>query len=131
MPNHPVVHIEIPASDVSAAGTFYSEVFGWKTDRDNAYDYVQFQAEPGPRGGFVPVTAEGSDSPMPYKADSLLLYIGTDDIDASLAEIEKHGGKTVMPRTEIPHVGSYAVFTDPTGNRVGLFTGESSADKQS
>ncbi len=36
-----------------------------------------------------------------------------------------------MPRTEIPHVGSYAVFTDPTGNRVGLFTGGSSADELS
>jgi predicted enzyme related to lactoylglutathione lyase len=28
-----------------------------------------------------------------------------------------------VPKTEIPGMGWYAIFSDPTGNRIGLFTG--------
>ena len=118
--SHPVVHIEIPASNANAAGKFYGEVFGWKIEADQMYNYVQFQAEGGPGGGFPQL---GGPAPLEYRPDSLLVYIGTDDIDATLAQVEAHGGKTVMPKTEIPHVGWWAVFSDPTGNRVALFTG--------
>jgi len=54
--------------------------------------------------------------------DRLLVYLATDDIDATLATVEAHGGKTVLPKTEIPHVGWWAVFTDPTGNHLALYT---------
>jgi predicted enzyme related to lactoylglutathione lyase len=29
----------------------------------------------------------------------------------------------VVPKTEIPQVGWFGVFKDPTGNKVALFTG--------
>ena len=37
-----------------------------------------------------------------YPARTVLVYIGTDDIDASLAEAESLGGKIVTSKTEIP-----------------------------
>jgi predicted enzyme related to lactoylglutathione lyase len=120
MTNHPIVHIEIPAVNTSAAGKFYGDVFGWKIEADQVYNYVQFQSEGGPGGGFVQPGQEGA--PIPYKPDRLLVYLATDDINATLATIETHGGKTVLPKTEIPHVGWWAVFTDPTGNHLALFT---------
>ena len=46
----------------------------------------------------------------------------TDDIDASLAKAESLGGKTVIPKTEIPGVGWFGFFSDPTGNVVSLYT---------
>ncbi len=113
--NHPIAHIEIPAVNAGAAGTFYSEVFGWKIETNQTYNYVTFESEGGPRGGFA-VPSEPT-----YKPDRLLVYLATDDIDATLATIEAHGGKTVLPKTEIPHVGWWAVFTDPSGNHLGLF----------
>jgi predicted enzyme related to lactoylglutathione lyase len=116
---HPIVHIEIPAANASAAGKFYSDVFGWKIEADQMYNYVQFQSEGGPGGGFVE-PAEGT--PVEYKPDRLLVYLATDDIDATLATVEAHGGKTVLPKTEIPHIGWWAVFTDPTGNNLALYT---------
>ena len=119
MSSHPIVHIEIPAAKAGDAGKFYGEVFGWKIEADQMYNYVQFAAEGGPGGGFVELAGE---APIQYNPDSLLVYIGTDDIDASLAAVEAHGGKTVLPKTEIPHVGWWAVFTDPSGNRVALYT---------
>ena len=118
--SHPIVHLEIPAGNASAAGKFYGEVFGWNIEADQMYNYVQFRAEGGPGGGFVEL---GGEAPIQYKADSLLVYIATDDIDATLAQVEAHGGKTVLSKTEIPSVGWWAVFSDPTGNRIGLFSG--------
>jgi uncharacterized protein len=35
---------------------------------------------------------------------------------------ESLGGKILMPKTEIPHVGWWAAFADPTGNRIALYT---------
>lgn len=123
MTNHPIVHIEIPANDVAATSKFYGDVFGWNLQTDPSFNYTMFDAEGGPGGGFVTTGGEGTDGGMmQYKPDSLLVYIGTDDIDASLASIEQHGGKTVLPKTEIPQVGWFAIFTDPTGNHVALFT---------
>ena len=121
MSSHPIVHIEIPASDPKAAGKFYGDVFGWQIQADEMYNYVQFQAEGGPGGGFPQLAAETADNPE-YRPDSLMVYIGTDDIDATLAKVESLGGKTLMPKHEIPHVGWFAIFTDPSGNRVALFT---------
>ncbi len=121
MASHPIVHIEIPAISTSAAGEFYGQVFGWNIHADAVYNYVQFQSEGSPGGGFV----TPGPTPFPgveYKLDKLLVYLATDDIDATLAVIEAHGGKTVLPKTEIPHVGWWAVFTDPSGNQLALYT---------
>jgi predicted enzyme related to lactoylglutathione lyase len=123
MSNHPIVHIEIPAKDIAGAEKFYGELFGWNIQSDPTYNYSMFQAEGGPGGGFVTTGAEGTDGGhVHYKPDSLLVYVATDDIDASLAKVEELGGKTVLPKTEIPQVGWFGIFTDPTGNRVALYT---------
>jgi uncharacterized protein len=120
MANHSIVHIEIPANKAGEAGKFYGDLFGWKIEADPTYNYVQFAAEGGPGGGFVEVTG---NAPIPYKPDSLLVYVSTDDIEATLAKVESLGGKTVLSKTEIPQMGWWAVFSDPTGNRIGLFSG--------
>jgi uncharacterized protein len=55
-------------------------------------------------------------------AGSIFFHILTDDIDASLAQVESQGGKTVLSKTEIPGIGWYGLFNDPTGNLIGLYT---------
>lgn len=115
MAKHPISHIEIPAANPGTVSEFYNEVFDWQIETNPMHDYVMFQDGGNLRGGF-PGPAESI-----YKPDRLLVYIATDDIDATLVDIEAHGGKTVIPRTEIPQVGSWAVFADPAGNHVGIF----------
>ncbi len=116
MAKHPVVHLELSAKEPKAAGEFYKKLFGWKIETDDELQYVQFMAEEGGiGGGFNPV-----DDNNP--AGSVLPYVGTDDIEAALAKAESLGAKTVMPKTEIPGVGWFGTFMDPTGNRVGLYT---------
>lgn len=119
MANHPIVHVEIPANDVQAMGKFYSSVFDWKLNLDTQFSYLMFQAEGGPGGGFVQL---GGPETEGYEPGRVLVYVGTDDIPATLAAVEAQGGQTVMPKTEIPGTGWFAIFTDPTGNRIGLFS---------
>jgi predicted enzyme related to lactoylglutathione lyase len=42
------------------------------------------------------------------------------DLDVALKAAEENGGKLLMGRGAIPHVGWYATFEDPAGNRFGL-----------
>lgn len=115
MPAHPIVHVELSANSGPAASKFYHDVFGWKIEHAPEVDYYMFSAEGGPGGGWVQVGEHA-------KAGEVLVYIGTDDIEASLKDIEKAGGKVLMPKTEIPGVGYFAQFSDPTGNRMALYT---------
>jgi predicted enzyme related to lactoylglutathione lyase len=116
MSKHPFVHIEFPAKDLGEAAKFYSEIFGWKAEYSPEFNYTGFETGSPPGGGFNPLTEQ-------TQPGNVLVYIGTDDIEATLAKIESLGGKTAVPKTEIPKVGWFALFFDPTGNTVGLFTG--------
>ncbi len=118
MSQHSIVHIEIPTIHSATSSKFYADLFDWKIQVDPTFDYHMFQAEPGPGGGFVKVGEET----MGYKVGEVLIYVSTDDIDASLARAETLGGKTLTPKTEIPGVGWFAFFADPAGNCIALFT---------
>jgi len=115
MSKHSIVHVELSAQDLKTASEFYAKLFGWKMEAMPEMDYAMFDAEPGPGGGFPKVDGEM------YKAGDVIVYVSTDDIEASLAKAEELGGKTLLPKTEIPGMGWFAFFSDPTGNRVGLF----------
>jgi uncharacterized protein len=115
MSKHPIVHVEISARNLASAAKFYSEIFGWKTEDIAAMNYVTFEAEGGPGGGFSPI---GDYNP----AGTVLVYIDSDDIEADLSKVVKQGGEALIHRTEIPGEGWFGVFVDPTGNKVGLFT---------
>ena len=112
--SHPIVHIEFSANDHEEAGQFYSDVFGWETEEFPEMNYTTFAGPDGSvGGGFNPVS---DDAP----AGTVMVYIGTDDLASSLQRIEAHGGKIILPNYEIPGVGTMAVFSDPTGNKVAL-----------
>ena len=117
MTTYPVNHLEISASDPNAAAEFYSKVFGWKIEVEESMNYVQFTAEEGGIGGAFTEVDENNP------AGTLVPYVTTDDIEASLEKIGSNGGSTVVPKTEIPGFGHFAVFTDPTGNKIGLYSG--------
>ena len=124
MATYPVNHLEIAASDPNAAAEFYSKVFGWKIEVEESMNYVQFAAEEGGIGGaFTEVSDENP-------AGTVLAYVTTDDIEASLGKVEANGGKTLMPKTEIPGVGWFGVFSDTTGGTLALYTGNPEANSE-
>lgn len=115
MSDHPICHVEIPARDPAAAGRFYAEMFGWQVQVDPARNYHLFEPQRGPGGAFVQVGETNG-----AKIGEVLIYVFTDDIEATLAKAEALGAKTLTPKTEIPQ-GRFAVFADPAGNRIALF----------
>ena len=110
-----VVHVEIPAADVSAAGKFYEELFGWKLQHVADFDYTMWEDGSGYGGGFNKVSEENP-------VGQVLVYIDSDDIEADLQRAESLGGSVVRPKTEIPSTGWFGLFKDPTGNVLALYT---------
>ncbi len=110
-----VVHVEIPAANVEAAGKFYQELFNWKLQHMPEMNYTMWEAGDGTGGGLPAVS---DDAP----AGLVLVYIHSDDIEADLKKVEKLGGKVIHQKTEIPQMGWFGIFQDPTGNTIGLYT---------
>jgi predicted enzyme related to lactoylglutathione lyase len=113
MSNHPIVHIELSTRDRVVDAGFYNKLFGWEFEQMPEMNYATFSAEGGPGGGLNPVNEN-------YQAGSVVVYVETEDINATLAKVEQLGGKSLMPPQEIPDVGWIALFRDLTGNMVGL-----------
>lgn len=110
-----VVHVEIPAVDVEAAGRFYQELFGWKLQHVPEMNYTMWEDGRGAGGGFPQVSEENP-------AGRVLVYIDSDDIEADLKNVERLGGRVIQPKMEIPGTGWFGIFQDPTGNVLALYT---------
>lgn len=113
--NHPIVHIEFAAHDPNELSQFYHDLFGWQIQRDETLDYTMFQTVEGGLGGGFNSISETNP------AGTVIVYIAADDIEATLDQVEATGGKTLMPKTEIPDTGWMAIFLDPAGNKLGLY----------
>lgn len=103
---------DLLTTDLDAARKFYSEVIGWKTQKWEKGDYEMWTVGEQPLGGLMilPDEAKKMGAP-PY----WLAYIETDDVDATVKQAEKLGGKVYQPPTDIPNVGRFAVLADPQG----------------
>jgi len=111
----PVVHFEIGGKNSSGLQKFYAKTFGWKINAKNPMNYgvVATGASKGIAGGISPAGDQGP-------ASWVTVYIEVPKIDPVLKSIAKSGGKTVVPRTPIPGMVTFAQFSDPEGNVVGL-----------
>ncbi len=116
-----VVHVEIPAANVESASKFYESLFGWKLQHVPEMNYTMWEDESGAGGGFPEVSEENP-------AGQVLVYIASDDIDADLKNVKKLGGKVIREKTEIPNMGWFGVFEDPTGNVLAVYTSANPAN---
>ncbi len=112
MPN-PVVHWEIQSKDPKKIQEFYSNLFDWHVDTDNAFGYgmIDTHSQGGINGGIGGSNGEPS---------LVTFYAQVDDLEAYLSKAESLGGQTVLPPTVIPDVVTLAMFSDPEGNVIGL-----------
>jgi len=108
---HPVVHFEIGCKDKQTAAAFYQKVFGWTTDA-GPMGMIDTGSASGIQGH---ITSLGHE---PHQFTHF--YVETDDVAASLKQVEAAGGKTIVPPVEIPN-GTFAWFADFEGNIVGLW----------
>lgn len=109
---------ELLTRDPDAAKAFYGAVVGWEIDAepmagmDAGMDYRIINASEGKVGGMMRIT----DDMTEHGARPVWLgYIGVDDVDKTVGEIEGAGGKTMMPANDVPDVGRIAMVADPQG----------------
>ncbi|MFO0856519.1 MAG: VOC family protein [Phycisphaerales bacterium] len=120
----PVVHFEIGCQNLEKTKQFYSALLGWE------YSPTPPGMPPmgmiNNLGGHVAKPTVGigghinslGHPPHQY----VTVYAQVDDISATLEQATKLGGKTIVPKMEVPGMGWFAWFQDPEGNCVGLWT---------
>jgi predicted enzyme related to lactoylglutathione lyase len=114
-----VVHFEVVGKDGPALRAFYSDLFGWKIDADNALNYGIVQREPSVfsdgmgLGGGIGVGPEGY-------AGHVTFYIGVPDVEAALAKAESLGGSRVMGPEKVMEDVEIGLFNDPEGHMIGV-----------
>jgi predicted enzyme related to lactoylglutathione lyase len=109
---HPVIHAEIRCTDPDATREFFGKLFGW-TYSDGAFPGYTF-VDIGVDG--APATAIG---PLQGGDDSVLFFVGVEDVAATLKQAEALGGRIVQPPQEVPGV-TFGVLADAQGHLVGV-----------
>lgn len=115
---------QLNTTDTDAAERFYSELFGWRAERQTETgDAVQFWSlVNGDRlnGGMMELVEPAREAGVP---SHWLAFFTVEDADAAVARIGELGGRVQVEPTEIP-AGRFAVAFDPQGATFALFEGE-------
>jgi predicted enzyme related to lactoylglutathione lyase len=101
----PIVFFDIAGPDLAKQAGFYKAVFGWEIGADGRFS--------------APVTPRLDGTLRQDPADKIL-YVGVDDVTATLAKVTANGGSIIQPRFEVKGVVVLGLFKDPAGNSMGL-----------
>lgn len=102
---------ELWTGDERKALAFYEKVFGYAHDAmDMGAQGTYYILTQGgkPRAGLMKALQAGT--PTMWQP-----YVLVDQCDATLAKAKRLGAKDLVPATDIPNVGRFAIVADPTG----------------
>jgi uncharacterized protein len=102
MSSAPIVFFDIAGPDAAKLKSFYSDNFGWSIDAANG------------------IATPALNGTLRQDPPEKIIYLGVPDINAALEKIVASGGNVAVPRMVVPNVVTFALFTDPAGNRMGL-----------
>jgi hypothetical protein len=117
----PVVQWQILAKDPEAESAFYSNLFGWRVDSDNALGYrtVDTGSEDSIKGGIWPSPPEGQSF--------VQLFVRVDAVADYVGRAEGLGARTIVPPQTLPDGEVLAILQDPQGIPFGLMSTAQSA----
>ncbi len=106
---------ELATPDTGRAGPFYEGVFGWTRQvmpmATPSGDYTVFLKDGAMAAGMMEMKGEWWGDAPPH----WMTYFSVADCDGSAAKAASLGGKVIVPPTDIPNVGRFAVIGDPQG----------------
>jgi hypothetical protein len=122
---NPFIWYELMTSDHKAAAAFYRAAMGWDISEFKApggeqdMPYLMFGKGDAQTGGMMdlPETARKNGAPPHWGA-----YVMVPDTDAAAEKTKSLGGTVMVPPTDIPGVGRFAVITDPQGAFLNIMT---------
>jgi predicted enzyme related to lactoylglutathione lyase len=109
---------ELTSTDPARAAKFYEHLLGWtvhEVDMGPGGTYRLFKHGERQVGG-------GMAAP-PGVPSHWLVYVGAENIDATVARIPELGGKVIVPPTTVPDMVRFAVAMDPQGAAFGVLKG--------
>ena len=119
MPN--LAYFEVPADDLKRAKKFYKDLLGWEFAKNQnpevAMEYWEITTGPAEEGTISRGGMYQRPEPVPQ---GIVTYVKVNDLDKTLAKVEKQGGKIVMPKMSVKMVGSMAHILDSEGNTIAL-----------
>ena len=107
-------YIELPAKDLAATKVFFQSVFGWSFV-DYGPEYIAF-SDQGIDGGFFKSELASSS-----QNGAALVIFYSNQLEATLAKVEKAGGSIVRPIFSFPG-GRRFHFTEPSGNEFAVWS---------
>jgi len=117
-----IVHLELPSRSFERSAAFYGKVFGWRAEGAQSGGHLLFETAravegsgggtPGVRGSWVLHALAQAPGPLPF--------VAVDDIGATLAEVERQGGRVLVPRLSLAGQGEFGLLADPDGNVIAV-----------
>jgi predicted enzyme related to lactoylglutathione lyase len=103
---------ELSSTNVDRSGSFYAGLFGWKLEiaKMPGMDYVTFKNGDELAGGMMAQPKELAGAPSSWG-----VYFAVADADATAAKAQALGATVIVPPTDIPTIGRFAVVLDPQG----------------
>ena len=100
---------ELASTNLGETGKFLEETFGWRFDSVQmpTGQYLTFQ---NPAGTTIGI-GSAQESEIPGSTN----YVLVKDLDEAERNVRKKGGQIVLPRTDIPGMGSFFWFKIPSG----------------
>ena len=108
---------ELQSPDLDASASFYGELFGWKTAEFEGMQERYLGIDNGGvhNGGMRTLSTPGPPG--------WLVYFGVEDVEQSLADVERLGGSKMAGPIDI-QIATIAVVADPQGAVFALYAGE-------
>jgi uncharacterized protein len=120
---HPVIHFEVMGKNTAKLRTFYGELFGWSIATPQSGDPTEYgiidtvPSDSGVISGGIGKAPDGYDGHVTF-------YVRVDDVEDTLAAVEKNGGTRMMGPDNVPMPNGASItiglFRDPEGHTIGL-----------
>ena len=107
---------ELASPDPEASVAFYRAVGGFETDQMDMGEmgaYHLLKSDGQPRAGIM-------KKMMPEQPNAWLPYVQVASADATADRAKRLGANVVVPPTDIPNVGRFAILVDPQGAGIGV-----------
>jgi len=114
-PKGPFGWSELATRDTEGAQSFYTQLFNWTAKPDANDPYTEFQSGGKSIAGMMAMKPEHGAAPPHW-----LPYMMVEDCDDVVRRATQLGATVYVPPTDIPKVGRFSVFADPTGATLGI-----------
>lgn len=115
--HHSINYVELTVSDLAVAKAFYRDAFGWEFN-DYGPSYAGIRGADGAEVGGILESPDVRSSNSSTASPFVILF--SEDLDASLQEIVKAGGRILQEPYAFPG-GRRLHFADPSGNELGVW----------